>query len=86
MFIALEGPDCSGKTTQVVNLVNRLRAFSGCEVLRIDCPTGSPAGSAARACLKQGLDWKMISSDPLLPRILIQSAMVADRYGVAGAI
>jgi dTMP kinase len=86
MFIALEGPDCAGKTTQAEKLVNRLRAFAGCEVLPITCPTGSPAGHAARACLKQGIDWKSIFNDPLLPETLIQSAMIADRYGVVGAI
>jgi dTMP kinase len=86
MFIVLEGADCSGKTTQAKMLVDKLRATAGCEILHIACPTQSPAGCAARVCLKQDANWKSISNDPLIPAILLQSAMAADRYSVVGAI
>ena len=84
MFIVLEGPDCSGKTTQAALLVKRLRG-SAADILHLAFPTKSPAGVAARKLLQ--LDKLFCESvDSGLPKVLLQSAMVADRYGTVGQI
>jgi dTMP kinase len=85
MFIAIEGPDCSGKTTQAERLVKRLRAQAISDVLHLAFPSESPAGAAARKLLQLGkLFVDPVSSD--LPAVLLQSAMSIDRYGYADAI
>lgn len=80
MFIVLEGPDCVGKTTQAKLLAQRFRSC-GREVLELAFPGKSPAGYAARACMRVGANWDGVSDDRLLPAVLRQSAMIADRYG-----
>lgn len=85
MFIALEGSDCSGKTTQAERIATRLRANLGFDVLHLAFPGKSPAGIAARKLLQ--LDKLFVESiDSDLPKVLSQSAMLADRYSFADSI
>jgi len=50
VFIAIEGPDGSGKTTQARHLVERLSA-EGRDVLAVREPGGTPAGERIREIL-----------------------------------
>lgn len=50
MFITFEGPDGSGKSTQIALLAGRLRE-AGREVLTVREPGGTPAGERIRALL-----------------------------------
>jgi dTMP kinase len=50
VFIAFEGPDGSGKSTQAARLAERLRA-AGREVVTVREPGGTPAGERIRAIL-----------------------------------
>jgi dTMP kinase len=85
MFIVLEGPNCSGKTTQAARLVKRVQANLGFDVLHLSFPGKSPAGVAARKLLQ--FDKLFVESvDSALPKVLLQSAMIADMYGCAGSI
>ena len=86
MFVVIEGPDGSGKTTQAKRLADRLRGVTGREVLSIAIPSDSLVGQAARKCLKTGLDWKALFADPQVPPILIQSTLLADCYGTVQQI
>ncbi|MDR7562052.1 MAG: dTMP kinase [Armatimonadota bacterium] len=50
MFLALDGPEGAGKTTQVLRLLERLRS-AGVEVVTTREPGGTPLGEAIRALL-----------------------------------
>jgi dTMP kinase len=50
MFITFEGPDGSGKSTQIASLAHYLREF-GLVVLMTREPGGTPIGDQIRACL-----------------------------------
>ena len=50
MFISFEGPDGSGKSTQISLLADRLRS-AGREVVTVREPGGTPAGERVRAIL-----------------------------------
>ncbi|MDR7416115.1 MAG: dTMP kinase [Armatimonadota bacterium] len=50
MFIALDGPEGAGKTTQVLHLAERLRSL-GVEVVTTREPGGTPLGEAIRGLL-----------------------------------
>ena len=83
MFIALEGPDCSGKTEQIEWLVNRLRSITGRDVLQLAFPSKSPAGAAVRKLLARLV---FPPDDPRLLAMVVQSVFLADRYGFVGQI
>jgi dTMP kinase len=50
LFITFEGPEGSGKTTQIKRLTERLRG-RGCDVLTVREPGGTPIGEQIRAVL-----------------------------------
>ncbi|MEI6271267.1 MAG: dTMP kinase, partial [Chloroflexota bacterium] len=50
MFISFEGPDGSGKSTQIALLAEQLRT-AGREVITVREPGGTPAGEKIRAIL-----------------------------------
>jgi dTMP kinase len=75
MFIAFEGPDLVGKTTQAKLLVDRLRS-AGHEVFHLVSPGKDDFGNAARSCL-------LVRNLPLGERthaVVTQACMIADRY------
>lgn len=53
MFISFEGPEGSGKTTQISRITSRLRE-SGIEVVATREPGGTPLGEALREILLSG--------------------------------
>jgi dTMP kinase len=81
MFIALEGPDFCGKTSQAELLAGRLSA-QGHDTLQLSFPSKSPAGVAARALL--------MSTQPFGPpeqrAVIIQACMLTDRYAMVPLI
>lgn len=85
LFINFSGPDCCGKTTQADLLAKRV-SRTGAQVLRLNSPTNGLGGYAARKTLQANLPWSTISDDPLLPAILRQCTIVADRYAAVPEI
>jgi dTMP kinase len=81
MFIAFEGPDLSGKSTQVDLLVRRLRGC-GHSVLHLAFPSKAPFGRMARECI-----WNptltLEAETPRARALLTQACMLADRCTAA---
>lgn len=75
LFIAFEGPEGAGKSTQIARLAARLRE-AGLEPLLTREPGGTPFGDAVRAVL---LDPDLVI-DPL-PEFLLYSASRAQHVG-----
>ena len=78
MFISFEGPDGSGKSTQIELLATELRA-SGHEVVTVREPGGTPAGEKIRAILLGEGD--AVSVDPRADALLFNASraqLVAD--------
>ncbi len=78
MFISFEGPDGSGKSTQIELLASALRA-SGHEVVTVREPGGTPAGEKVRAILLG--DGGAVSVDPRADALLFNASraqLVAD--------
>lgn len=82
MFIAIEGADGVGKTTQAAILAAEIRG-TGREVLQIGFPSDSPAGRAARRLLHDSTAGEHGQSHVA---VLIQSTITADRYSRVGEI
>jgi dTMP kinase len=71
MFIAFEGPDGSGKSTQLAHLAEHLRN-AGHEVVAVREPGGTPAGELIRAILLgEGGD---IALDPRADALLFNAS------------
>lgn len=93
MFITLEGPDGSGKTTQAALLVERLRS-TGREVVAVHEPGGTELGTALRELLLQvdrAIDpWAeallfaacraQLVSEVIQPALARGATVVADRF------
>ena len=94
MFITFEGPDGSGKTTQVPPLVEFLRA-RGCRVFATREPGGTLIGDQIRAVLhdlkNQGLQphteillyaasRAQLVAQEIQPRLLAGEIVICDRY------
>ena len=78
MFISFEGPDGSGKSTQIELLASALRA-SGHEVVTVSEPGGTPAGEKVRAILLG--EGGAVSVDPRADALLFNASraqLVAD--------
>ena len=78
MFISFEGPDGSGKSTQIELLATELRA-SGHEVVTVPEPGGTPAGEKIRAILLG--EGGAVSVDPRADALLFNASraqLVAD--------
>jgi dTMP kinase len=78
MFISFEGPDGSGKSTQIELLATELRA-SGHEVVTVREPGGTPAGEKIRAILLG--EGGAVSVDPRADALLFNASraqLVAD--------
>jgi len=78
MFISFEGPDGSGKSTQIELLASALRA-SGHEVVTVREPGGTPAGEKIRAILLG--EGGAVSVDPRADALLFNASraqLVAD--------
>ncbi|MDP4943584.1 MAG: dTMP kinase [bacterium Ellin6529] len=78
MFISFEGPDGSGKSTQIELLASALRA-SGHEVVTVREPGGTPAGEKVRAILLG--EGGAVSVDPRADALLFNASraqLVAD--------
>lgn len=76
MFITFEGPDGSGKSTQIVRLAERLRAV-GCAVLQTREPGGTTIGEQIRHVLHD------LANTAMQPRaeLLLYSAARAQLVG-----
>lgn len=78
MFISFEGPDGSGKSTQIELLATELRA-SGHEVVTVREPGGTPTGEKIRAILLG--EGGALSVDPRADALLFNASraqLVAD--------
>ncbi|MFZ9961528.1 MAG: dTMP kinase [Candidatus Limnocylindrus sp.] len=78
MFISFEGPDGSGKSTQIELLAATLRA-AGFEVVTVREPGGTPAGEKIRAILLG--EGGAVSVDPRADALLFNASraqLVAD--------
>ena len=78
MFISFEGPDGSGKSTQIELLATELRE-SGHEVVTVREPGGTPAGEKVRAILLG--EGGTVSVDPRADALLFNASraqLVAD--------
>ena len=78
MFISFEGPDGSGKSTQIELLATELRE-SGHEVVTVREPGGTPAGEKIRAILLG--EGGAVSVDPRADALLFNASraqLVAD--------
>jgi dTMP kinase len=78
MFISFEGPDGSGKSTQIELLATELRA-AGHEVVTVREPGGTPAGEKIRAILLG--EGGAVSVDPRADALLFNASraqLVAD--------
>ncbi len=78
MFISFEGPDGSGKSTQIELLATELRA-AGHEVVTVREPGGTPAGEKIRAILLG--EGGAVSVDPRAEALLFNASraqLVAD--------
>jgi dTMP kinase len=65
MFITFEGPDGSGKTSQIAMLADHLRA-KGYTVVTTREPGGTPIGDQIRACLHDVANTAMAAETELL--------------------
>ncbi len=94
MFITLEGPEGSGKTTQAVLLAERLRRMGRAVVLTRE-PGGTPIGDQVRAVLHDPQNEEMdpwaevllysasraqLVSQVVLPALAAGKIVVCDRY------
>lgn len=70
IFITLEGPDGSGKSSQQRLLVDRLRAAAGREVVATREPGGTPLGERVRGILLES----GIAHDPIVDALLFNAA------------
>lgn len=95
MLITLEGPDGSGKTTQVARLVDQLRA-RGIDVVPVHEPGGTELGADIRALLvrrgRRSIDpWAeallfsacraQLMAEVIRPALERGAVVVADRFG-----
>lgn len=62
LFITLEGPEGSGKSTQAALLVERILA-KGDEAVSVREPGGTPVGEQIRHMLKNGAGYKEITTE-----------------------
>lgn len=93
MFISLEGPDGSGKTTQLRRLAAWLKE-QGCDVLQVREPGGTALGEAVREILLQGrgaMDARaelllfcasraQLVSESILPHLDAGGVVLCDRF------
>jgi dTMP kinase len=92
-FIAFEGADGAGKTTQARLLAEHLRA-GGTEVVEVREPGGTPAGESVRAIVLQGTAplgarteallfaaaRAQLVEDVIAPALARGATVIADRY------
>ena len=89
-FITFEGPEGAGKSTQVREAVNALKA-AGIDVVPTREPGGSPGGEAIRALLLEGAAdrWDAVTEALMMVaarrdhvRVVIEPALAAGRWVV----
>lgn len=80
LFIAFEGPDCCGKTEQIGLLAERILRTTSRPVLRLEFPSKGLGGFAARQVLQANLPWSSVCTNNLIPALIRQCAILADRY------
>ncbi len=84
MFITLEGPEGSGKTSQIPRLAESLRARSY-DVVTAREPGGTPIGDQIRACLHDTANTAMSATAEVLLYSASRSQLVARRGHPPGA-